>query len=93
VGDLMVTGISPHSRNRYVGEQLGWGRRLEEILTEMSMVAEGVRTAAMVNRLARDYGVDMPVCRDMHRVVSGEITADQAYRGLRTAPGHELEPG
>ena len=48
MGDLMATCISPHSRNRYVGEQLGLGRSLEEILAEMTMVAEGVKTAVTV---------------------------------------------
>jgi glycerol-3-phosphate dehydrogenase (NAD(P)+) len=93
VGDLMATCISPHSRNRYVGEQLGKGRPLDEILAEMNMVAEGVRTAATVERLARDHDVEMPVCREIDRVVTGEITAADAYRGLKVSAGHELEPG
>src|SRR4029079_2445229 len=48
MGDLIATCISPHSGNRYVGEQLGAGRSLDEILAEMSMVAEGVKTAVTV---------------------------------------------
>jgi len=93
MGDLMVTCISPHSRNRYVGEQLGAGRPLDEILSEMSMVAEGVRTARTVHELAAEAGVDMPVCESIYRVVSGEISASDAYRGLRLPAGHEAEPG
>jgi glycerol-3-phosphate dehydrogenase (NAD(P)+) len=93
MGDLMATCMSPHSRNRYVGEQLGRGRPLDEILAEMNMVAEGVRTATTVERLARDYDVEMPVCREIYRVVTGEITAADAYRGLKVSAGHELEPG
>ena len=52
MGDLMATCISPHSRNRHVGEELGKGRPLDEILAEMTMVAEGVKTAATVQELA-----------------------------------------
>ncbi len=92
MGDLMATCISPHSRNRYVGEQLGLGRPLEDILAEMSMVAEGVQTAVTVHQLAERHRLDMPVCEAIYRVVSGEISASEAYGGLRT-PGHESEPG
>ena len=48
MGDLIATCMSPQSRNRYVGEQLGRGRPLDEILVEMNMVAEGVKTAEIV---------------------------------------------
>ena len=48
MGDLIATCISPHSRNRYVGEQLGRGRTIDEIIDEMSMVAEGVKTSNVV---------------------------------------------
>src|SRR5579862_3976200 len=56
MGDLIATCVSPHSRNRRVGEQLGKGRRLEEILASMHMVAEGVNTAVLVLELAERYG-------------------------------------
>ena len=75
MGDLIATCISPHSRNRYVGEQLGAGRSLEEILAEMSMVAEGVKTAVTVHELAARHSVEMPVCDQIYRVVTGEINA------------------
>jgi glycerol-3-phosphate dehydrogenase (NAD(P)+) len=93
MGDLVVTCISPHSRNRYVGEQLGQGRPLQDILDEMTMVAEGVKTAATVHELSEQHGVEMVVCDAIYRVVSGEISAEQAYRGLRRPAGHEDEPG
>ena len=60
MGDLIATCISPHSRNRYVGEQLGKGRSLDEILAEMSMVAEGVKSAVTVHELAERLDVPMP---------------------------------
>ena len=93
MGDLIATCISPHSRNRYVGEQLGAGRSLDEILAEMSMVAEGVKTAVTVHGLADQLGVPMPVCDQMYKVVTGEITPDTAYSGLRISAGHEADPG
>ncbi len=92
MGDLVVTCISPHSRNRWVGEQLGLGRPLEEILGEMTMVAEGVKTAVTVHDLAARLGVEMPVCKTIYKVVTGAMPAAQAYSGLRPA-GHEAEPG
>jgi glycerol-3-phosphate dehydrogenase (NAD(P)+) len=95
MGDLMVTCISPHSRNRHVGEQLGKGRSLEEILSEMTMVAEGVKTATLVMELAERFGgVELPICSRIQGVVTGRLTVLDAYEGLmRTAPGHEAEPG
>jgi glycerol-3-phosphate dehydrogenase (NAD(P)+) len=56
------------------------------------MVAEGVKTAASVMQLAERHGIEMPICDEVHRVVTGEISGSQAYQGLRPA-GHEAEPG
>lgn len=94
MGDLVATCMSPQSRNRYVGEQLGLGRSLPDVLAGMRMVAEGVRTASTVVELADQHGLSMPISRTIHDVVSGRIEAADAYRGLlRAAPGHESEPG
>jgi glycerol-3-phosphate dehydrogenase (NAD(P)+) len=78
-----------------VGEQLGRGRPLDEILAEMGQVAEGVRTVHAAVALADRYGLAMPITRTIHRVVTGEITAVDAYAGLlRSHPaGHESDPG
>jgi glycerol-3-phosphate dehydrogenase (NAD(P)+) len=84
--------MSPHSRNRQVGEKLGQGRRLDEILAEMHMVAEGVKTAELVLDLAERYGLDLPICRVINQVVKGEIPPSGAYWGLHRA-GHEADPG
>jgi glycerol-3-phosphate dehydrogenase (NAD(P)+) len=92
VGDLIATCMSPYSRNRAVGEQLGQGRPLADILSSMHMVAEGVKTAGVVLDLAKCHGLDLPVCEAIHRVIIGEIEPRDAYRGL-TPPGHESEPG
>src|SRR5438270_715933 len=82
MGDLIATCISPLSRNRQVGERLGKGESIEEILASMNMVAEGVKTAHTVMELAARHGVELPICAEIHRVVSGEISAAEAYRGL-----------
>jgi glycerol-3-phosphate dehydrogenase (NAD(P)+) len=91
LGDLLATCMSPLSRNRRVGEQLGKGRKIDAIVGEMRMVAEGVHTCALVPELARRQGVEVPIAREIDRVVRGEITAVEAYRGLvrRRPPGAE----
>ena len=93
MGDLVATCMSPFSRNRYVGEQLGKGRPLAEVLDEMTMVAEGVKTAETVAVLAERHRVSMPICASIHAVVTGAMTAYDAYAGLLSArPGHEDDP-
>ena len=92
MGDLVATCMSPYSRNRTVGEMLGRGKHLEEILAEMHMVAEGVNTARLALSLAESYGVELPICEEIHRVVTGQQRPVDAYRGLRN-PGHESDPG
>lgn len=69
MGDLIVTCISRHSRNRYVGEQLGKGRALEDILKSMKMVAEGVITTQSTLKLSEKYQVDMPVAQAVYQVM------------------------
>ena len=93
MGDLIATCMSPQSRNRSVGVELGKGRSLDEILAEMHMVAEGVGTAETTLELAERWGVELPICREIYRVVRGEEKPIDAYRGLRAEPGHELDPG
>ena len=92
MGDLIATCMSPHSRNRAVGEQLGKGRRLDDILAEMHMVAEGVRTASVALELAERHGLDLPICTMIDKVVKGQIEPSGAYWGL-TPAGHEADPG
>jgi glycerol-3-phosphate dehydrogenase (NAD(P)+) len=92
MGDLIATCVSPHSRNRAVGEQLGRGRPLADILDEMHMVAEGVNTATVALELAERHDLDLPICRMIDKVVKGEIEPIDSYWGL-TPAGHEAEPG
>ncbi|MGB1139666.1 MAG: NAD(P)H-dependent glycerol-3-phosphate dehydrogenase [Halioglobus sp.] len=94
MGDLIATCISPQSRNHHVGVQLGKGRDIEEIIDEMVMVAEGVKSAPAVLALAEEHGVEMPIVRDVLRVISGDATASRAFRGLlRVEFGAESDPG
>jgi glycerol-3-phosphate dehydrogenase (NAD(P)+) len=69
LGDLITTCISPHGRNRHVGERLGRGERLADILAGMSMVAEGVYTTRSVHEKAARLGLDMPITAEVYRVL------------------------
>ena len=69
LGDLITTCTSLHSRNRFVGEQLGKGRKIDEILREMTMVAEGVNATAAAVELSAQYGVEMPIAQAMYDVM------------------------
>ena len=80
MGDLVVTCLSPLSRNRAVGEQLGRGRPLTDILAEMHMVAEGVKTAELVLDLAARYELDLPICRVINRAGAGRGRAGGVIR-------------
>jgi glycerol-3-phosphate dehydrogenase (NAD(P)+) len=91
MGDLLATCISPLSRNRNVGEQLASGRTIEQIMAEMNMVAEGVKTSRVVMELAEQHGVEMPIAYEVYAVLHEGRTAREAFRGLlRTRPTTEL---
>ena len=88
MGDLVLTCTGGLSRNRHVGIQLGKGRTLGEILGEMNEVAEGVRTAQSAHQLALKEGVDMPVTREVYRILYEDKSpavalADLMGRGAR----------
>jgi glycerol-3-phosphate dehydrogenase (NAD(P)+) len=91
MGDLLATCMSPLSRNRRVGEELARGRSVEEIVADMNMVAEGIRTSRVVMELAEEHGVEMPIAREVYAVVNEGRTPEEAFRGLfRTRPTTEL---
>lgn len=69
IGDLMTTCMSPHSRNRRLGEALVSGSPLQEILDDMVQVAEGVPTTKAVDEYARAHGIDMPITRQVYAVL------------------------
>jgi glycerol-3-phosphate dehydrogenase (NAD(P)+) len=94
MGDLIATCTSPQSRNRHVGFELGRGRSLQEIIDEMVMVAEGVKSAPTVMALGEQYGIEMPITGDVYSVLQGERRPRQVFRGLlKSSVGAESEPG
>lgn len=69
IGDVIVTCMSKYSRNRYVGEQIGKGKSLKQILSEMEMVAEGVPTAKSVYILSQKVNVEVPICTEVYKIL------------------------
>jgi len=82
IGDLMVTCHSPDSRNHHVGEELGRGRSLTEILSGMASVAEGVRSCRPLLALAAKVGVELPICEQVGAVLDGRSVPGQAVAAL-----------
>jgi glycerol-3-phosphate dehydrogenase (NAD(P)+) len=94
MGDLLATCMSELSRNRRVGVQLAKGRTIDEITSEMNMVAEGVKTSRVVMELSDEHDVELPIAREVYYVVNEGRTPADAFRGLlRTAPTTELAAG
>lgn len=89
MGDLVATCISPHSRNRTVGEQLGRGRTLSEITDEMNMVAEGVTSSRAIAELAAEHGVEMPIIEHVVKVCHEGQDPRETARALM---GREPKP-
>ncbi|HVA91717.1 MAG TPA: NAD(P)H-dependent glycerol-3-phosphate dehydrogenase [Chloroflexota bacterium] len=89
-GDLFATCVSPSSRNHWVGEQLGRGRPLEEIRSEMTMVAEGVPTARAALALAAQKGVELPITEQVCEVLFAGRDPRSAMNALLSrSAGHE----
>lgn len=84
IGDLMVTCMSRHSRNRYVGVEIGKGRRLLDIVGEMVMVAEGVATTQSAYDLARKVGVETPIVDQVYKILFEEKDPLKACHDLMT---------
>ncbi len=94
MGDLVATCSSDKSRNHHVGYQLGTGKSLEQIIEEMSEVAEGVKTAKVVMELAKEYQVEMPISTEVYKVLYEGNTVNDAFKGLIMREiGSEGEPG
>ena len=82
MGDLVLTCTGDLSRNRRVGGELGRGRKLDDIIGSMRMVAEGVKTTDAAVALAEKHGVEMPITRQVHRIMRGLISPRDAIREL-----------
>jgi len=69
IGDLVTTCLSHHSRNRFVGEQIGLGRKLDSVLSHMSMIAEGVETTKSGYALSLEHNIEMPITAQVYHVL------------------------
>ena len=92
MGDLVATCISPQSRNRHVGECLGKGQTIDEIIAAMNMVAEGVKTSKVVMEIADELGIEAPIASQVRAVCHEGRTAAEAYGGLlQRGAGSEMD--
>ena len=96
MGDLIATCMSPLSRNRHVGEELGKGRSLDEIVTEMNMVAEGVKTSRPVCDLGREFDVEVPISEHVVKVLYEGVPVREMVTSLMLREAkpelHGIEP-
>ncbi|MDD5044118.1 MAG: NAD(P)-dependent glycerol-3-phosphate dehydrogenase [Candidatus Omnitrophica bacterium] len=84
LGDLATTCISNYSRNRFVGEQIGKGKSMKEIISHMQMVAEGVATTKAAYGLSKKCKVEMPITREVYNVIYKNKDPLQAVKDLMT---------
>lgn len=84
IGDLILTCTGTLSRNHTVGKKIGEGMKLKEILDEMRMVAEGVKTAKSVYNLSRKINVDMPITHEIYRILYEDLSPKEAVYRLMT---------
>ena len=89
LGDLVLTCTGGLSRNRFVGQELGRGRSLEDVLAGMREVAEGVRTTRAVRLIAARRGVEMPITEEVHAVLYDGKPARAAVESLISRPPRE----
>ena len=82
IGDLITTCTSQHSRNRFVGQELGKGRKLKSILDGMVMIAEGVRTTRSAVGLAAKYDVEMPISEEVNKILFEDKSPKEAIKDL-----------
>ncbi|NTV44998.1 MAG: NAD(P)H-dependent glycerol-3-phosphate dehydrogenase [Chlorobiales bacterium] len=91
IGDLIVTCASRHSRNRRVGELIGKGMKLEDILKDMVMVAEGIETTKAVMELSKKLGIEMPITQAVYEMLFEDKPVKQAVLALMTRdPKNEM---
>lgn len=89
MGDLIVTCMSRHSRNRYVGEQIGKGKKLKEVLKSMEQVAEGVETTRSAKQLASKIDIETPITNEVYKILFEDkdpvkATTDLMTRDMKT---------
>ena len=93
LGDLIVTCMSPHSRNRSAGIRIGQGRSAAQAMKEVGAVVEGYYAAAGVREMARKLGVNMPICNCIYEMLYEDYPADGAVKRLMERDRKEEFPG
>lgn len=78
IGDLIVTCTSMHSRNRRCGILIGEGKSVEEAVSEVGMVVEGLSTAEAANAMAEKLGIEMPITQCIYHMIQGKVNAQEA---------------
>ncbi|OPX28508.1 MAG: hypothetical protein B1H08_05770 [Candidatus Omnitrophica bacterium 4484_171] len=86
LGDLATTCFSPYSRNRFVGEKIGKGGKLRNVLARMNMVAEGINTVKSVYFLSKKKKIDMPITKEVYLVLYKNKSPRRAVRDLMSRP-------
>ena len=86
LGDLATTCISPYSRNRHFGEEIGKGKAFKEVLKESEMVVEGVATTQSAHDLAKKYNIEMPITAEIYKVIYENKDPKKAVFDLMTRP-------
>lgn len=84
MGDLIVTCTSQHSRNRFVGYHIGKGKKLDEIISGMNMIAEGIKTAQSVGQWSRNTNVEMPITKAVNKVLFENVDPKDVVHELMT---------
>ena len=84
VGDLVLTCTGDISRNHTVGKKIGEGMKVKEILSEMRMVAEGVKTAKSVYNLSRRLDIEMPISHEVYHILYDDVSPKEAVQRLMT---------
>jgi glycerol-3-phosphate dehydrogenase (NAD(P)+) len=84
IGDLILTCTGDLSRNHSVGKRIGLGEKVGDILSGMTMVAEGIRTSKSVYNLSQKLGVVMPICHEIYQVVYHDVSPREALVRLMT---------
>ena len=84
VGDLIATCLSKHSRNRFIGQSIGEGKNLDEILNSMDMVAEGVNMSRSIYDLSKKYNIDMPISKAVYKILFDNKDPKDMVVGLMT---------
>lgn len=93
IGDLIVTCMSRHSRNRHVGEQIGKGKTLKEVLDSMIMVAEGVNTTRSAYGLAKKLGIEMPITEAVYQILFENQSPREVVKALMTRSAKDEDWG